>query len=174
MKKDRKIVAMTTDPYDNIYGYALVFVRLFTFIKKRYQNLDVSLISNDGACSRMVDSNESIKIRLNPKSSLFLKTILLVCSFIKKGWACDKDTILVVNSEIPELFSALILKMKFKSVYCIIHDIQLRDRSFKTRLIHKFRLFFVRRIGKVIFVNKHTMCQFDDSISKYYIGNPIF
>lgn len=174
MAKGRKIIALTTDPYDNIYGYTLVFIKLFDFMQKDNQDLKVILMSNDGVCSKIVKNKKFIKIKLNPKSRLLSITFSLVYSFIKKVWSGDKNTILVANNEIPELLSALILKIKFKKVYCVIQDLRLRDESSKTKLIHKLRLFLIYRIKNVIFTNKYTMGKLNNSINKFYIGNPIF
>ena len=174
MTKGRKIIALTTDPYNNIHGYTLVFMKLFDFIQKNNLDLDIVLISDDGVCSKIINNKKFIKLKLNPKSNIFLKGLFLAYSFIKKVWVCDKDTVLVVNSEIPELLSAFILKIKFKKIYCIVQDLQWRDQSLKTKLIHKLRLFLIYRIKKAIFVNKYTLCQLNNSINKFYIGNPIF
>lgn len=174
MTKNKKIVALTTDPYDNLYGYTLVFMRLFDFIQRNNQNLDIVLISNDGVSSKKVNNNRFIKIRLNPKLNPFIKTLLLVYFFVKKTWVYDEDTILIVNAEIPELLAAFILKIKFKRVYCIVQDLRLRDQSLKIKIIHKLRLVLIYRINNVIFSNQYTMRLLKGSIHKFYIGNPIF
>lgn len=172
--KKTKIVAITTDPYYSLQGFSLVFIRLFDFLQKKNTNLDINLISNDGICSKLVDNNKFLKIKLNPKSNLLFKTFLLTHSFVKIIKCYEQDTTLIANSEIPELLSAFILKIKFKKVYCIIQDLRLRDQSFKIKLIHKLRLFLIRRIKNVIFTNRYTMSQLNGPINKFYIGNPIF
>lgn len=174
MSENNKIIGLTTDPYNNIYGYTLIFMRLFDFIQRNNKNLDVILMSNDGISSQKVNNKQFVKIKLNPKLNLLIKTLLLVYFFVKKTWVYDEDTILIANAEIPELFAAFILKIKFKKIYCIIQDLRLRDTSIKTKLIHKLRIFLIYRIKKAIFVNKFTMCQLNNSIDKFYIGNPVF
>lgn len=174
MTEKRKIIALTSDPYDNMYGYTLVFIKLFDYIQKNNRDLDVGLICNDGVCSKMINNSKFIKIKLNPKLHLLSKTLLLVYLFIKKVLFYDKNAILVVNAEIPELMSAFILKIKFRKIYCIIQDLRLRDQSLETKFIHKLRLLLIYRIKNVIFSNRYTMNRLKGSINKFYIGNPIF
>jgi len=52
MAEKKKIIALTTDPYDNIYGYALIFMKLFDYIQNNNKNISIILISNDGVCSK--------------------------------------------------------------------------------------------------------------------------
>lgn len=174
MAKRKKIVALTTDSFKNIYGYTLVFTKLFDYIQKNNRNLDVTLVSNDGICARMVNNNNFIKVKLNNKSGQLYKTISLVFAFIKNTRHYDKNAVLVSNAEIPELLSTFLLKRRFGKVYCLIHDFYVRDKSLKIKLINRFRLFLIHRIKNVIFINKHTMNQLDNSINKFYIGNPVF
>ena len=121
MAEKKKIIALTTDPYDNIYGYALIFMKLFDYIQNNNKNIT-----------------------------------------------------LIANSEITELISVFILTIKFKKVYCLIQDLQLRDQLLKTKIIYQLRLFLIYRIKNVIFSNNYTMGQLNNSINKFYIGNPIF
>lgn len=174
MTSKRKIVAMTTDPYRNIYGYALVFIRLFDYVQRNNKNLDVILMSNDGISSQKVNNKKFVKIKLNPKFNLFIKTLSLVYFFVNKTWVYDEDTILIANAEIPELLATLILKIKFKKTYCIIQDLRIRDITLKTKVLYKFRLALIYRIGNIIFSNRYTMNQLKGPINKFYIGNPVF
>lgn len=179
MIKKKQIIALTTDPYGNIQGYALVFIRLFDFIQKKNPDLGVVLISNDGVCSDKVGNTGFVRISLDPSSSLGLKALKLTRAFIGKAkfygnHDSDMESIIVANSEIPELLAALFLKSKFEKVYCMVHDLRLRDGSLKTRLIGRLRLFLIYRIKKVLFVNRYTMDQLDDSVTKFYVGNPVF
>jgi len=173
---NKKIIALTTDPYGNIHGYSLVFIRLFNFIQKNNPDLTVTLISNDGVCSKIVNNKKFLKIKLNPKSNLLFKTIFLAFLFIKNVWHCDKGSVLISNTEIPELLAAFFLKIKFKhgNIYCIVHDNHVRDKLLKTKMINKLRNFLIKRVNNAIFVNRYTMKQLDSSINKFYIGNPIF
>ena len=172
--KKRKIIAITTDPYYHLQGYSLVFIKLFDFLQKNNQDLDVILISNDGICSKIVDNKKFLKIKLNPKSNLLFKTFSLTYSFIEMIKHYRQDTILIANAEIPELLSVFLLKIKFNRVYCVVQDLRLRDHSLKTKLIHRLRLFLIYKIKNVIFTNRYSMNQMHDSINKLYIGNPIF
>ena len=84
MDEKRKIIALTTDPYDAIYGYSLVFVKLFDFLQKNNKDVNIILISNDGVCSKLVNNEHFQKIKLNPQKNFLFKTTLLVYFFIKK------------------------------------------------------------------------------------------
>lgn len=122
----------------------------------------------------MVNNKKFIKVKLNNKASQLIKTISLVSAFIKNTKHYNKEAVLVSNAEIPELLATFLLKKRFGKVYCIIHDLYVRDKSLKIKLISRFRLFLIRKIKNVIFINKHTANQLDDSINKFYIGNPVF
>jgi hypothetical protein len=174
MVKKKKIIAITTDSYNDIKGFTLVFMKLFDFIQKNNHNLDIVLISNNGICSKIIENKQFKKIKLNPKSTLLVKTFLLSFCFIKNILFCDKDTVIVANGEIPELLTLVILKkFKFKNAYCVIQDLRIRNDSFKLRLINKLRLFLIYKIKNIIFTNKYTMNQLNSSVNKFYIGNPI-
>lgn len=170
----RKIVAITTDPYDNIYGYSLVFIRLFEYIQRKRKNLNVYLISNDGASSTFVGNNNFIKIKLNPNLNILFKTIILVCQFVRYTLSFDNNSIIISNSEIPELIVAFFGKIKFKKVYCIVQDLEVRGNSLKARIAHFLRIFLIKKIGNVIFTNNYTVEQIKGNMNKYYIGNPVF
>lgn len=169
-----KIVGLTTDPYNNIYGYSLVFFRLFDYLQRNYKNLDVELLSNSGVSSTIVKNPNFKLIKIEKNKNILLKTIFLVVSFIRIVLFYDKNTIIVANCELPELIAGIILKIKFKKVYGIIHDDRIRNDSIYTVLVCKIRIFLIYRIKNVIFINKYTMTRFNNSVKKYYIGNPIF
>jgi len=173
-EKQKIVIALTSDPYHNIYGYALVFIRLFDYVQKNKPDLSVVLFSNDGTSSKVVNNAHFKQIRLNPSSKLLRKFIELSVGFIRNVWKYDKHSIVIANAEIPELLAACVLKMKFKRTYCLIQDLCLRDTSPASRMIHSLRMFLIRCIGNVIFTNRHTMNQFSMKGNKFYIGNPIF
>lgn len=170
----KTLVALTSDPYHNIYGYAFVFMRLFDYIQKNSLELNVVLFSNNGISSGIVKNKNFKQIKLNQDSSLLFKFSTLLFGFIKNVWGYDNQTIIIANAEIPELLATCFLKTKFKHTYCLIQDLCLRDASFLSRTVYSFRLFLIRWIGNVIFTNKHTMSQFSMRGNKFYIGNPIF
>jgi len=174
MAEKKKIIALTTDPYDNIYGYALIFMKLFDYIQNNNKNISIILISNDGVCSKKINNHKFVKIKLNSELPLVIKTLLSICQFVRKVWSYNKNITLIANSEITELISVFILTIKFKKVYCLIQDLQLRDQLLKTKIIYQLRLFLIYRIKNVIFSNNYTMGQLNNSINKFYIGNPIF
>lgn len=170
----KKIVGLTTDPYNNIYGYSLVFFRLMDFIQTTYKNIDVELLSNNGVSSSIV-KNRNFKIfKVDPDTNILLKFILLIINFIKLTYKYDKDTIIIANCEIPELIAARILKIKFKNVYGIIQDARVRDNKLFTKLVCKARIALLYSINNIIFTNRYTMNEFTKPAKKYYIGNPIF
>lgn len=173
---NKRIIALTTDPYDNIYGYALVFIKLFNFIQKNQKKIEIILISNNGVCSRIINNKNFKQIQIKKKQNLFLKNVFfLTFQFIKKTLIYEnKNSIIITNGEIPELIAAYILKIKFKKVYCIIQDLRIRNDSFKFKMIHRTRLFLLRKIKNCIFTNKYTMNEADNSLNKFYIGNPVF
>ncbi len=172
--KKTKIAAITTDPYQNLQGFSLVFMRLFDFLQKKNERLDITLISNDGVCSEIINNSSFIKIRLDPGANLLFKTFSLVKAFTNRLKHYESDTILIANAEIPELLAIFLVKNRFYKVFCIIQDLRLRDTSLQTKLVHLLRLFLVYRIKNVIFTNRYTMNQLNGSINKFYIGNPIF
>ncbi|SRR5258706_6710696 len=176
MNKTKKIriIALTTDPYDNIYGYALVFIRLFDYIKKNNDKVEVILFSNGGLSSKLVNNKSFRILNINHKHNILLKTLMLTFRFTASILPYPSDTIIITNNEIPELLAGVILKLKFKKVYSIFQDDRIRNASFFTKLICKTRIFLLYRIKNIFFVNHYTMNNFNDSIKKMYIGNPIF
>jgi hypothetical protein len=176
MKKFKKtrIIALTTDPYDNIYGYSLVFIRLFDYIEKNYNNLEIIFFTNGGSSSKLVNNTSFKILNVNSKYNVFFKTLLLTYKFITSILSYPSDTIIITNCEIPELLAGVILMLKFKNVYAIFQDDRVRNASFFTKLICKIRIFLLYRIKNVFFVNHYTMNNFNASIRKMYIGNPIF
>lgn len=170
-KVKKNIVALTTDPYENIYGYSLVFLKLVDFIRKNQTNYNVVLISNDGISSSKI---ECTKVVLNRREGLFIKTIKLSMEFLKLTYNYPKDTIFLANCEIPELFVAMILRIKYKKVYCIIQDARIRENNLYGRFACFTRFYLARRIKHVIFTNKYTYNTFSGNLNRYYIGNPIF
>jgi hypothetical protein len=176
MIKNRKIIALTTDPYDNIYGYAFVCIKLFDFIQKNNKDIETILISNDGVCSSLVGNKNFIKIKLNPKSHLLSKAALLVYSFIKEIWLCDANTTLVANGELPELLSICLLRVKFKNTYCFVHD----DYEPKFRkygyLYNVIRRFLLARIKNIIVINSSYAIDIKKHIKNancYIVPDPI-
>ena len=172
--KKHKIIGLTTDPYDKIYGYSLVFFRLMDFLQRNYKELDVTLIANQGTSSTIVKNPCFKLISIKKDGNIIIKTFVLIFNFIKFVFYSDKDTVIIANSELPELIAALLLKIKFKNVYGIIQDDRVRNNCIYTTLVCKTRIILLYAINDVIFTNRYTMSRFNNSINKYYIGNPIF
>ena len=172
--KSTTIIALTTDPYNNIYGYSLVFLRLFDFMQKNYPNLQIHLITNNGLSSSLVSNKTFQSIKLNPNTNILVKTIALTYYFVRLAWLYPPNTIIITNAELPEIFAGLLLKFKFKKVYSVFQDDRVRNKSWSTKFICKLRVFLLYKIKNIIFTNHYTMNRFNNSINKVYIGNPIF
>ncbi len=175
-KLDKKlIIGFTTDPYQNIYGYSLVFFRLFDLLDRKYPKTDIIFLANNGTCSSIVNNKKFNIFKLNKNLNPVFKTILLVMNFVAKIIKYDNKVILVSNGEIPELITASLLGLKFKQTYCIIQDLRIRENSMYHRFIGLLRVFLLRNfIKNIIFTNKFTMNQYRYKVNKYYIGNPVF
>lgn len=174
INKNRKIIGLTTDPYDNIYGYALVFIRLFDYLQKSHPEFETYLYLNKGLSSSLVKNKNFIFVELNSNQNLVSKTLSLAYKFIQLTFKYERNTIIIANCEIPELLAAWILKIKFKNVYCVFQDDRVRNNSFYTRFVCWLRVKLVYRIKNVYFTNKFTINNFSDKVNKFYIGNPIF
>lgn len=167
------IVGITTDPYGEIYGYSLVFIRLFDYLSSKNRNLSY-LLCNDGESSRRFTGENIIKITLRNKRNLFTKLFTLTVFFIQTTWKkFPKNSVIIVNSEIPELLAGAILKFKFKNTYCYLQDTRIRSKSIDQVLIHLLRMLLIFRINKIMFANKHTMMDVHTRL-KYWLGDPVF
>lgn len=170
-----KIRAYTSDPYDGLYGYALIFIKLFKFINTNFE-ADTRVILNTGRSCEAVGEDKSCfcTIHINPRAS-YVKKGLKMFIFFAKNYYLDKgkNTITIVNCELPELLVGAIASFFDKNVYCFIQDLRVRNDTVRVRLINAFRVALMRKIGKAFFVNKYTM----GSIKlkrKVLIGNPVF
>ncbi len=168
------IIGLSTDPYNNIYGYSLVFFRLFDFVERKNKNIDSILISNNGVSSTIVKNHNFKLIKINQKMNVAFKTLFLIYQFVNLATKYDNNAIIIANCELPELIAAWILKFKYKKVYGVIQDDRIRKGSIYTTIVCKMRILLLYAIKDVIFTNHYTMTRFNNGVNKYYIGNPIF
>lgn len=174
IKSSNQIIAITTDPYNNIYGYSLIFFRLFDYLQKNSNEVEIKLFSNNGVSSQMVKNKNFQTIVLNPRANLVFKTLYLTFAFIFKVFRYPKSTVIISNGELPEVMASLVLRIKFPMVYCIFQDDRVRDASLFARGVCRLRLFLLHRHKNIIFTNTFTMNRFVGNVNKYYIGNPVF
>ena len=170
------IFAITTDPYQNIFGYSLVFMQLFDYIAKTYKDHRVVLVSNDGRASETVGNEAFIKVKTSPGSPMIIKSVILGWSFIRHGISMPPGSVVVANSELIELMCASLLKFKYKRVYCFLHDY---GSTFRTtpNIYALVRSLFIRRIGNVIVLNDmHGRAILKDipGVKCFVIPNPVF
>jgi hypothetical protein len=174
----KNIIGLTTDPMDTLRGYSLVFFRIFDYIEKNYKEINTKLISNEGKSSEIVKNPNFFLIKIDNNLALIKKTLFLVNYMVKNTKKYNvSDTVLLINSEIPELISGIILKFLFGyNVFSIVHDFRIRNSSLSTILISKVRYILLFLIGKLIFVNKfsYESVWWVSKKNKYLIGNPIF
>lgn len=175
MKETKHIIALTSDPYDGMYGYALVFFRIFDYIQKNRKDVVISLFSNDGVSSKFIDNKAFSQLTIDKNKSILIKTIKVVRYFIKMAVKCPKTTVIVVNAEIPEMIAgALLRKIWRKKVFCIMPDLRKRNNSLLCNILDIMRRLLMRMIKHAIFMNYFTMKQSGKGLVKYYFGCPVF
>jgi hypothetical protein len=167
------IIGLTTDPYDSIYGYALVFFRFFNFLQKDFVG-NVLLFSNDGLCSTLVNNSNFSLIKLPRRSNLFVKAFLESLYFYLKCRKQPTNSIFIVNCEIPELCVGVVLKMQRRKVFCILPDDRVRNSTFFVKVVCQVRLLLVSMIRNVLFTNRYTFNRFKGNLNAFYLGNPVF
>lgn len=176
--KYKNILALTTDPIDMLRGYSLVFYKIFDFIDENYKDINTILFSNQGNSSQLVRNKNFKHINIKPSDSNINKSFRLFNFFVSQSRKySNKDTVIVVNLEIPELVAGVVLKYIFGfNVFVIVHDLQIRVDSYELIFVDFIRKINLFLINKLIFVNNFTLKSvwWVKSQNKYLIGNPIF
>lgn len=173
MHNEHPIIGISTDPYGEIYGYSLVFIKLFSHLSSVGVN-PTYLLCNDGESYKNFNGRGLFTVKLNREVSMISKLLKLTYFFVRTTWKkFPKESIVIVNCEIPELIAGSILRYKFKNTYCYLQDTRVRSNSIGQILVSLFRKLLILQIGKILFANKYTM-QTTTAKLKYLLGDPVF
>ena len=186
MNEKKQIIAITSDPYDNIYGYSIVFMKLFCSIAKN-ENVYIKIISTKGRSSGLILRSfpEYIKfyeiINIKRRGIVLNGILFLFKSFIFlfKNRKSYKNCKLVANSELPELFLVIIAKhiLGYKNIYCFVHDIFPPEFRKFGNLYLVIRKLFFRNIKNIIVLknlHKSIIEKEVKNVKCNVIPNPIF
>src|SRR5258708_3078415 len=190
-KLDKKlIIGFTTDPYQNIYGYSLVFFRLFDLLDRKYPKTYIILVANNGTCSSIVNNKKFNIFKLNKNLNPVFKTILLVMNFVAKIIKYDNKVILVSNGEIPELITPSLLGLKFKQTYSLFQYLLIKfksiffvkglnDKKLKKMIMAKIDIFiscshfegFCLPVAEAMLLSKPVLCYALDEVKSEFGTN---
>jgi len=180
MQKNKRILCITTDPFDKIQGYSLEFQRMVLILNKE---LNVSLILNKRGYSykslrktSLYKSEELLChfIRVD-SSNYFIKGIEFVFKSIHYKKPFD---VILSNGELPEMIASTILStLKKKPRVVVVYDDYIRTGGISTKFINAIWILILARFDVLLFVNRHTMSKMAKSLSLqdrcYFIGLPI-
>ena len=159
LSKHKKLLCITTDPFDKIQGYSLEFQRIVLILSKEF---NTSLIVNYGGRSYKELNG------FNKQYGLIPCTFIELCShrylfkgieFVLKAIRYNKKfEIVLSNSELPELFASIILALlRRKPKIAVVYDDYTRSSDITTRLINTIRKMLLSQFEIIVFANKHTM-----------------
>ena len=152
LTKNREILAVTSDPYDCIWGYALIFQKMFNNINFA----KMTILLNEGGKSNNLIVNkkcEFVYLKLR-KKNYFLRGFEFVIKGLRYTSKKRYDYI-ISNCELAEILLTLTYSKIFRIKSGIfIHDLYTRTKEKKEKILNYIRNYLIKYFDVVLVNNE--------------------